>query len=55
MQNAINISHSNLEMRKIWERIPNDPIALEEWSVLCSVRLQEPLQVVRVGLNFGSV
>jgi len=30
--------------------IGREPIALEEWSVLCSVSLQEPLHGVRVGL-----
>ena len=33
--------------------IGREPIALEEWAVLCSVRLQEPLQGVRVGLTLA--
>ena len=33
--------------------IGREPIVLEEWSVLCSVRLQEPLQGVRVQLTLA--
>ena len=33
--------------------IGREPIPLEEWAVLCGVRLQEPLQGVRVGLTLA--
>jgi len=31
-----------------WRAISREPIALEQQAVLCGVRLQEPLQGVRV-------
>jgi len=33
--------------------ISREPIPLEEWAVICGVRLQEPLQGVRVGLTLS--